>query len=91
MHDEDMPDDDLANQASKYDDQERDVLYLLTDPERYQPVWSVEDIGREVETDEPIVPVRGLLRAGLIHRTADGFVFASRAGARVVQIVGQVI
>ena len=86
MHDEDMP-----NQASKYDDLERDVLYLLTDPERYQPVWSVEDIGREIESDEPMVPVRGLLSAGLIHRTSDGFVFATRAAVRLVQIVGQVV
>ena len=86
MCDEDMPD-----QAEKYDDLERDVLYLLTDPERYQTIWSVEDIGREMDNDEPIVPVRGLHNAGLIHKTTDGFVFATRAASRLVQIVGQVI
>jgi Mn-dependent DtxR family transcriptional regulator len=90
MREQPIPD-DLSNQASKYDDLERDVLYLLTDPERYQAIWSVEDIGREMDYSEPTVPVRGLHTAGLIHKTADGFVFATRAAFRLVQIVGQVI
>ena len=74
-----------------YDEIERDVLYLLTRPDDGQPLWSVEDIGREMETKDPMVPVRGLLCAGLIHRTSDGFVFATRAGVRAVQMVGHVI
>jgi hypothetical protein len=71
---------------------ERDVLYLLTTPDDGQPIWSVADIGREIEsTDDAEIAVNGLLRAGLIHKTCDGFVFAARAGVRVVQMVGQVI
>jgi hypothetical protein len=90
MHEEDMPDDDLEDQASKWDVEERDVLYLLTEPSEGQPLWSVEDIGREIESTEPIVPVRGLLRAGLVNQTSDGYVFATRAAVRVVQMVGHV-
>jgi len=37
------------------------------------------------------IAVNGLLRAGLIHKTSDGFVFAARAGVRAVQMVGHVI
>ncbi|HEY3864472.1 MAG TPA: hypothetical protein VGL54_00115 [Solirubrobacteraceae bacterium] len=83
MHDQDTP-----SVAERYDTTEREVLYLLTEPESGQPLWSVEDIGREIETDEPMLPVRSLLRAGLVHRTTDGFVFATRAAVRMVQIVG---
>ncbi|MBA3809401.1 MAG: hypothetical protein H0X28_13575 [Solirubrobacterales bacterium] len=63
----------------------------MTQPEDGQPLWSVEDIGREMETDEPITFVRGLQRAGLVNVTADGFVFATRAGVRVTQLIGHVV
>ncbi len=86
-----MPDKATADDVRSYDEIERDVLYLLTRPEDGQPLWSVEDIGREIETDEPILPVRGLFNAGLVNRTSDGFVFATRAGVRVVQMIGHVI
>ena len=85
-----MHDQDTRSIAEQYDAVERNVLYLLTDPESGQPLWSVEDIERELETQDPLVPVRGLLRAGLIHQTTDGFVFATRAAIRMVQIVGRV-
>jgi hypothetical protein len=80
MHDADIPE-----RLHPFDELERNVLYLLTEPDDGQPLWSVEDIGREIESNEPIVPVRGLIRAGLLHTTCDGFVFATRAGVRVVQ------
>jgi hypothetical protein len=86
MHDQNIP---APTAAERGDALERDILYLMTDPDG-QPVWSVEDIGREAETDDPMVPIHGLLRAGLIRRTSDGFVFATRAGWRMVEIVGQV-
>jgi hypothetical protein len=86
MHDEVSHD-----PARAYDRLERDVLYLLTDPEDCQPLWSAEDIGREIESTEPMTPIRGLLRAGLIHRTCDGFVFATRAGVRMAQLVGRAV
>lgn len=86
MHDEDMPD-----PACAYDEAERDVLYLLTEPSDGQSIWSVEDIGREIESKEAITFVRGLLRAGLVNRTSDGFVFATRAGVRMAQLVDQAV
>lgn len=87
-----MPDENpIPNVAERYDELERAVLYLLTELDDGQPLWSVEDIGREMESTEPIVPVRGLLRAGLVHQTTDGFVFATRAAVRMVQMVGHVI
>jgi hypothetical protein len=73
------------------DELERSTLYLLTRPEDGQPLWSVEDIGREIESDEPIGPVRGLHRAGLVNKTSDGYVFATRAGVRLVQLIGHVV
>ena len=86
MHDEISHD-----RLRAFDVMERDVLYLLTEPEDCQPLWSVDDIGRELEDRDPMVPIRGLLRAGLIHRTSDGFVFASRAGVRMAQLVEQAV
>ena len=87
-----MPDEDPnEDELHPFDELERAVLYLLTEPDDGQPLWSVEDIGREIESTEPIVPVRGLRRAGLIHKTSDGHVFATRAAVRMVQMVGHVI
>jgi Mn-dependent DtxR family transcriptional regulator len=87
-----MPDEDPnEDELHPFDELERSVLYLLTEPDDGQPMWSVDDIGREMESKEPIVAVRGLHRAGLIHKTSDGFVFATRAAVRMVQMVGHVI
>ncbi len=81
-----------SDRAEELDTVERDVLYLLTGLEGDQPVWSVEDLGREMESvDATEVAVNGLHRAGLIHKTSDGFVFASRAGVHVVQLIGHTI
>ncbi|MBA3808990.1 MAG: hypothetical protein H0X28_11475 [Solirubrobacterales bacterium] len=87
MHDEDNPEDGLH----PLDELERNVLYLLTQPEDGQPLWSVEDIGREMETDHALTFVHALRRAGLVHMTSDGFVFATRAGVRVTQLIGHVV
>jgi hypothetical protein len=78
--------------AEKLNNAERDVLYLLTEPDGGQPLWSITDIGREIESvGDADIAVNGLLRAGLIYRTCDGFMFASRAGVRVVQMIGHVV
>jgi hypothetical protein len=86
-----MQDEDIPDPARAYDEMERDVLYLLTEPSDGQPLWSVEDIGREIESNEPTTPVRGLLRAGLVNQTSDGFVFATRAGVRMAQLVERAV
>jgi hypothetical protein len=86
-----MHDESSYDPACAYDVMERDVLYLLTEPNDCQPIWSAEDIGRAIESKEPMTFVRGLLRAGLIHRTSDGFVFASRAGVRMAQLVERAV
>jgi hypothetical protein len=85
-----MPDENPIR-ARDFDVMERDVLYLLTEPSDGQPLWSVEDIGREIESDEPTTPIRGLLRAGLVNQTSDGFVFASRAGVRMTQLAERAV
>lgn len=70
---------------------EREILYLLTDPEDNQPLWSVEDLARELGDHLAVADAIGnLAAAGLIHRPSDGFVVASRAAVRQIQIIGRV-
>jgi hypothetical protein len=83
------PTPDLALES---DELKRDILYLITEPGDNQPLWSVEDIGRAM--DQPLDAadaISELRRAGLVHRTSDGFVFATRAAVRHIQMVGRVI
>jgi hypothetical protein len=82
---------DARESLRSYADMERDVLYLLTGMSGDQPLWSEPDLAREIESTDTDVVVRGLRQAGLIHRTSDGFVFASRAGVRAVQMSGHVV
>jgi hypothetical protein len=83
-----MPDEN-PTPAERLDHAERDVLYLLTDGE--QPIWTVDDLARAMDDYRTIDYVLGLHRAGLIHKTSDGYVFASRPGVRAVEIIGRVI
>lgn len=70
---------------------EREVLYALAGENGEQSLWTLDELGREVEDlEDAESAVRSLLRAGLVHRTADGYVFASRAALYVVQMVGHV-
>jgi hypothetical protein len=70
---------------------EREILYLLTNPEDNQPLWSVEELARELGERLAVEDAIGsLVGAGLIHRPSDGFVCASRAAVRQIQIVGRV-
>ncbi len=86
-----MCDEDNPEELHPLDEIERNVLYLLTEPSDGQPLWSTEDIGREIEASDPMVPVRALHRAGLVNITSDGYVFATRAAVRLVQMVGHVV
>jgi hypothetical protein len=86
-----MPNAEPNEQERKWDDLERSLLYLLTDPDHYPTVWSVSDIGRELDYFDPESVVYPLRRAGLVHKTADGFVFATQAAFRLVQIIGHVV
>jgi hypothetical protein len=84
MHDE------RNEQERKWDDLERDLLYLLTDRDHYLMIWSVADLGRELDYPDPESVVYPLRNAGLVHKTTDGFVFATAAAFRMVRIVGHV-
>jgi hypothetical protein len=84
-----MQEQPIPDPAEELDEAERDIVYLLTDPDDNQPIWSVDDIGREIEsTERAQVAVNGLARAGLVNRTSDKHVFATRAAVRMVQVVG---
>jgi hypothetical protein len=84
-----MPDaQPIPDALRKHRETELDILYLLTDPEDNQPLWTLGDLGREIETPEIIDYILPLQQAGLVHRTADGHVFASRAAVRQIQLVG---
>lgn len=76
--------------AERFDVTEREVVYLLTGDDL--PMWSIEDIGRDLEDPAGVEDaIRGLRNAGLINQTNEGYVFATRAAWRMVQIVGQLI
>ncbi len=85
MHDE------PNEQMRHWDVMEREAVYVMTDPGRWPSVWSVEDLGRELETNDPDAVLRPLVNAGLVHRIADGFVMASASAFKMVALVGQVV
>jgi hypothetical protein len=84
-----MPDEkptpDLRGQARHI---ELEIVYLLTDPEDKQPLWTVEDLARELSESDIMSYVHPLQAAGLVHRTSDDHIFASRAAVHQVQLVG---
>jgi hypothetical protein len=64
------------------------VLNLLIDPSDQRP-WSLQEIIRERGNHiDAIDAIDRLYAAGLIHRTTDGFVFATCAAIRFSQIAG---
>jgi hypothetical protein len=67
---------------------ERDVLYMLTGD---APIWSVDDLGRVLEDRVAAIDaVGGLRRSGLLRQTTDGYVVATHAGVRAVEMIGRV-
>jgi hypothetical protein len=86
-----MTDDDNTQQWDGY---EREALYTLVpgDDQGWQGMWSVEDVGREIDhSDDPMAVLRPLINAGLVHEPAKGYVFASRAGIKAVAMIGKVV
>jgi hypothetical protein len=80
---------DTRTPAQRMEQAERRVLYLLTDE---QPVWSMDDLAREVEsTEDARIAVQELLAAGLAAKAGDGCVFATRATVRLVELIGGTI
>jgi len=83
---------DQRTPAERLSTTEREVLYALASDAGEQSIWTVEELGREVESAEDArIAVRGLLQAGLVHQTSDGYVFASQAAVHVVQMIGHVV
>lgn len=85
-----MPDEN-PTPLREYDAMEREAVYLLTDPQSQPPIWALADMGRELGTHDPEAVVAPLIRAGLLNRTSDGYVFATPAAFKMVLMVGQVI
>ncbi len=83
-----MPDENPTHDvAAELNAIERDVLYLLTGDDL--PIWSIRDLGRAVERGKLVKDtIRSLRTSGLVNQTSDGYVFATRAAFRMVQIVG---
>jgi hypothetical protein len=62
------------------------ILGLLTDAEVQRP-WSVDELEREI--GHPVRTADAVARlyaAGLVHRLDGGFVFATRAAVRGVEL-----
>lgn len=68
-----------------------ETVYLLTAPERHPTIWSVADLGRQLETHDSAAVVRPLVGAGLLIRTSEDYVFATPAAFKWVEMVGHVV
>jgi hypothetical protein len=88
MQDKPTPE-NMTRGDRNFGEMERAVLYLLTDPQRYPTIWSLPDLGREIEYFDADAVVYPLRRAGLIHRIGE-FVFATPAAFHWVGMVGHV-
>ncbi len=84
-----MQDEDTPYPGQRFDTLELMTLHAMTGDSH--PIWSVEDLGRHLgDPSGASDAVYGLRTAGLVHQTSDGFVFATRAADRLVEIIGKV-
>jgi hypothetical protein len=68
---------------------EREILYALTNSNDNPPLWALEDLARELGDRIAVEDAAHQLQtSGLIHRTTDGHIFATRAAVRLIQIIG---
>jgi hypothetical protein len=72
--------------VAKIDRTEASILDMLVGSER-PGLWSVAELGLEIGDEIAAVDAVGALhRAGLVHRTSEGFVFATRAAIRASEL-----
>lgn len=84
-----MPDTEPTGDVRSFDSLEREIVYLLT--EQCPTVWSVADLGRELDYYDPNAVIRPLRCAGLLHRLCEGFVVATPAAFNLVGLTGTVV
>jgi hypothetical protein len=84
-----MPDEQpLPDQATEEARADWFVLDLLLNNDVQRP-WAISEVVREYGHEmNAIDAIDRLYGAGLIHKTADGFVFASRAAIRYSELAG---
>jgi hypothetical protein len=87
MPDNPTPREKLTRGDRNFGDMERDVVYLLTEPCQLPTLWSVADIGREMQYFDPEALILPLQCAGLVYKTSDDFVFATPAAFRMASLV----
>jgi Mn-dependent DtxR family transcriptional regulator len=86
-----MPDEKrISEVAAETNQAQLEILYLLADTNDGPALWTVEEIARELDNHDAVDLINELQRAGLIHRTSDGFVFATRSALKQIQLVGLV-
>jgi hypothetical protein len=86
-----MPDENPNEQPRDWDVMERETVYLLTDLDHHPPIWSLADLGRQIETRDPMAVIRPLRDAGLVNVTSENYVFATPAAYKMVGLVGHVV
>lgn len=84
------------SQADRWEGRERDALYALVpgEDQDYMSIWSIADLGREIDYFDPMAALLPLITSGLVHVIGEGdgrFVFATRAGVKAVAMIGKVV
>jgi hypothetical protein len=70
---------------------QRDILYALAPWQGERPLWSVDELAREIEEPDVSESVDVLRHVGLVHRTPDGLIFASPAAVHLIELVGHLV